>query len=339
MRYLAFIVCVLLAFPSVAQEWEDQRSFGDTSGADPLRVLSSTDTAFFAPVIESFIDQNAGTAIEYLVTGTADIDRIFRASPQSYDLVVSSAMDLQFKLANDGYSLRLAGMDTPVWTMWRESLFAFTSEPAAIVINKQAFAGHAIPRSRQELIQTLRERPDVFQSRVGTYDVRESGLGYLFATQDARASDTYWRLMEVFGGLNTRLYCCSGDMIDDLSDGTILVAYNVLGSYATARADDEGPIEVILPSDFPTSMMRTVLVSRDSKQPDLAEAFVEHLLRTQSEGEQSVLPLPSLSSSSANGEATTITLGPSLLTYLDNLKRKSFLDEWESAVIQNNQSD
>ncbi|WP_338153270.1 hypothetical protein [Pseudophaeobacter leonis] len=92
---------------------------------------------------------------------------------------------------------------------------AFTSEPAAIVINRAAFAGHVIPKTRQELIEALRARPETFHGRVGTYDVRDSGLGYLLATQDARASETYWRLMEVMGALDVRLYCCSGSMIDD----------------------------------------------------------------------------------------------------------------------------
>ena len=81
-------------------------------------------------------------------------------------------------------------------------MFAFTSEPAAIVINRAAFEGLPIPETRQELIEALRARPDVFRGRIGTYDVRQSGLGYLFATQDARASETFWRLMEVMGGFD-----------------------------------------------------------------------------------------------------------------------------------------
>ena len=67
---------------------------------------------------------------------------------------------------------------------------------------------------------------------MGTYDLRKSGLGYLFATQDARATETYWRLIEVMGQLETNLYCCSSDMIDDVISRTFFFAYNLLGSYA-----------------------------------------------------------------------------------------------------------
>ena len=34
------------------------------------------------------------------------------------------------------------------------------------------------------------------------------------------------------GQLETNLYCCSSDMIDDVVSGNIDIAYNVLGSYA-----------------------------------------------------------------------------------------------------------
>jgi len=225
------------------------------------------------------------------------------------------------------------------WAEWRQSLFAFTSEPAAIVINRAAFDGFAVPQSRQELIEALRARPDVFRNRVGTYDVRRSGLGYLFATQDARASETFWRLMEVMGALDVRLYCCSGEMIDDLTDGTIAVAYNVLGSYAQARvealAEAQDALEIILPSDFPTTMMRTAFVSDATTQPDAAELFIQHLVARQSKAGSGPHALPLLNGPQNRAERATIALEPALLTFLDTLKRNKFLEEWESALIQN----
>lgn len=326
---LAFWIAPLVA---LAQDWEERRVFNEGAAGSPLRIISSTDTALFAPLIEDFLARNDGAPVEYLVSGTADIDRYFRADPDGFDIVISSAMDLQLKLANDGLALRLDGITHPQWAQWRQSLFAFTSEPATIVINRDAFAGQPVPETRQELIEALRARPDVFRNRIGTYDIRRSGLGYLFATQDARATETYWRLMEVMGSLDVRLYCCSGDMIDDLTDGTIAVAYNVLGSYAAARIDSREMLEIILPSDFPTTMMRTALVSARSARPDLARAFVRHLVTQQSAGAPDRSRLPPLDT--AGTERATITLEPALMTFLDGLKRRKFLAEWEDAVIQ-----
>ena len=187
MRNLITLALIVFCSAVWSQEWEDRKLFNKDGATTNLRIISSTDTDLFGPLVEEFVNQNTDVSIEYLVTGTADIDRRFRATPEAFDIVVSSAMDLQFKLTNDGYALALEGISHPAWAQWRQSLFAFTSEPATIVINRADFKGHPIPRSRQELIEALRTRPEVFRGRVGTYDVRRSGLGYLFATQDARA--------------------------------------------------------------------------------------------------------------------------------------------------------
>lgn len=336
MRYFVALVFLVLGPAAVwGQEWEDRRVFNQDAGTTSLRIISSTDTDLFAPLLEAFVAENPDIAIEYLATGTTDLDRHLRADPEAFDIAISSAMDLQLKLVNDGYALELEGVSHPSWAQWRQSLFAFTSEPAAIVLNRAAFAGQPIPQSRQELIEALRARPHVFRNRVGTYDVRQSGLGYLFATQDARASETFWRLMEVMGGLNVRLYCCSGDMIDDLTDGTIAVAYNVLGSYAAARAESQDALEIIFPSDFPTTMMRTALISRDTLEPGAAEAFIRHLIALQSGTGDGRFSLPPLNVPENGADRATITLEPALMTFLDTLKRNEFLSEWENALIQN----
>ena len=335
MRYFIAVVWIVFAQAAWAQAFEDRQVFNQVPGTTTLRVISSTDTHLFAPMIEAFTAANADVTVEYLVTGTADIDRRFRQTPEAYDIAISSAMDLQLKLTNDGFAATLETVAHPDWATWRRSLFAFTSEPASIVINRAAFDGMPIPQSRQDLIEALRARPEVFRNRVGTYDVRQSGLGYLFATQDARASETFWRLMEVMGSLDVRLYCCSGDMIDDLTDGTIAVAYNVLGSYAQARAGDESMLEIVQPSDFPTTMMRTAFVSRATAEPEVAERFIQFLVAYQSDPNAGTGSLPPLLGRADGRDRATIALEPALLTFLDTLKRNKFLSEWENALIQN----
>jgi iron(III) transport system substrate-binding protein len=334
MRIIIALALWIVPTALFAQNWENQHLFNYQRSGQNLRIISSTDTSLFAPVIERFISRYPDVGVEYLVTGTADVNEVFRENPTAFDLVISSAMDLQLKIVNDGLARPVPDISHPPWAQWRQSLFAFTSEPAAIVINRNAFAGHPIPKNRQDLIEALRARPEVFRGKVGTYDVRLSGLGYLFATQDARASETYWRLMEVMGALDMRLYCCSGDMIDDLADGSLAVAYNVLGSYATARIEMEDRIEIILPSDFPTTMMRTAMVSIDAPHPVPASAFIRHLIALQSGPDVDVLPLPPLNSKLNNLERATIALEPALMTFLDALKRRRFLTEWEDSVIQ-----
>ena len=335
MRYYFALILIVLGHATLAQEWEDRRSFNEAAEGPPLRIISSTDTDLFAQIIETFVAQNPTVPIEYLVTGTTAVDKRMRARPAAFDIAITSAMDLQLKLVNDGFALPLKGVSHPPWAQWRHSLYAFTSEPAAIVVNRSAFADLPIPQSRQELIEALRARPDVFRGKVGTYDVRASGLGYLFATQDSRASETFWRLMEVMGALDARLYCCSGEMIDDLTNGKIVMAYNVLSSYAAARVESQDALEIIYPSDFPTTMMRTAFVSKDTQAPDIAGNFMRHLIALQSSSADGKPSLPALKLRETGIGRATIALEPALMTFLDSLKRARFLSEWENALIQN----
>ena len=134
------------------------------------------------------------------------------------------------------------------------------------------------------------------------------------------------------GGLGTALHCSSGEMINDLIDGEIFVAYNVLGSYAAARQSAGSSIAVILPSDFPTTMMRTILISKDTELVELSVAFLRHLISFQTTAHGNIAAfLPPLTSGS---EPSTIPLEPALLTYLDKLKRETFIGAWENAIIR-----
>lgn len=91
---LALILCLLPVLSS-AQEWEERQVFQGASATHTLRILSSTDTMFFAPIITGFLADNPTWSVEYLVTGTAEITGRFQATPEEFDIVISSAMDLQ----------------------------------------------------------------------------------------------------------------------------------------------------------------------------------------------------------------------------------------------------
>jgi len=341
MRNHVFSLVLILGWPLAAPgfEIEESRVFG-TGDGEVLKVISTADADVFAPIIEAFLWQRPDLRVDYVVVSSTQLMQAVHKEGAPFDVAVSSAMDLQTKIANDGLAQTYVSSATaqlPDWAKWRDQVFAFTQEPATIVLSRAAFAGLEMPRTRQQLISVLRDNPDRFRGRVGTYDLRVSGLGYLFATQDARASETYWRLAEVMGNLEVRLYCCSSQMIDDVAGGEIAVAYNVLGSYARARGDIQDRIEIIQPRDFTTVMLRTALVPANSARPDLGGQFIDHLIRARwSDAEQSDLPFPriALGASSKNAAFRPIRLGPGLLVYLDRLKRARFLREWEAAILQ-----
>jgi iron(III) transport system substrate-binding protein len=257
-----------------------------------------------------------------------------------YDLVISSAMDLQIKLANDGLiqTHRSASVTAlPDWAVWRNEVFAFTSEPAVLVVSEVAFADIDVPQNRSELIQLLRDAPDAFRGRIGTYDTRTSGLGYLFATQDARNTESFWQLTEIMGGLDAQLYCCSGDMITDVAEGRLAMAYNVLGSYAAVRAADTPNLRVVELDDYVSVMLRTVVMPKSAPNPQMAGAMIDFLVSDTAQGILDDLGLSRLPVAVASGSAPprTIRLGPGLLVFLDQLRREAFLRNWTGSIVQN----
>ena len=309
-------------------------------GSGPeLHILSTTDTVTFRPLIEAFQRDNPAVSLRYTVASSQQVFSALYDEDLPFDLVISSAMDLQMKLANDGFAAphpaaRLDGL--PDWAHWRNEVFAFTREPAVLVVSQAAFTNRSLPRNRAELIAIMREDPDLFRGRIGTYDTRVSGLGYLFATQDSRNSESYWQLTEVMGRLDPHLYCCSGEMISDVASGDLVLAYNVLGSYAAARVRNTPGLEIVELDDYVSVMLRTALIPKTAQNPTAGAAMIDFLL-TETSAEllaEAGLP-PVVSPNVANDDTLRpIRLGPGLLVFLDRMRRETFLRSWTGSILQ-----
>lgn len=316
-------------------EVEEERLF--PGQGEPLIVLSTGDLDVFAPVIEAFQRRNPAVGVRYVAVGSTDLFDAVEGGG-AFDIAISSAMDLQTKLVNDGFARVHRSGDTtslPEWARWRDQLFAFTQEPAVTILSARALDGLPTPQNRQDLVRIMRDHPERFRGRVGTYDVRTSGLGYLFATQDARQSEVFWRMAEVMGGLGVRLYCCSSPMIEAVESGELALAYNVLGSYVSGATDGGA---IILPlSDYTHIMLRTAFIPTTAAQPDAAGEFLDFLVSTQTRNliaTETGLPPIDETAFSTNPNLQPIRLGPGLMVYLDQLTRRNFIEEWVAAMVQ-----
>lgn len=328
------------ATAAAAFETEEERLFEAGDDAPEIRILSATDTEIFAPLVLAFQSANPGIAVRYTVASTTEVYKAVAGREAEFDLVVSSAMDLQMKLANDGYAREHRSAETaalPEWAVWRDQLFAFAQEPVVLVVSLAAFDGLSLPKTRADLITLLRANPDRFTGRIGTYDPNRSGAGYLFATQDARQSDTFWRLSEVMGGLSPRLYDGSVAMISDVQAGKLALAYNVLGSYAAAQLGGDPETAVIELEDFTSVLLRTALIPRAASRPELGALFLDFMLSEDGQtliDEKAGLPRIDAATLASAGYRRPIRLDPGLLVFVDPLKRQGFLTEWTAAVVR-----
>ena len=105
MRYLISSLLILLHINLAnALTIEASRSYGVDKAKSDLKILSSTDIDVFHPVLSAFSALNPAISVNYSTASTADIYRAVRQSDSQFDLIMSSAMDLQMKLVNDGFA-------------------------------------------------------------------------------------------------------------------------------------------------------------------------------------------------------------------------------------------
>ena len=341
MRYI-IVVILLNVFIGVADafEVEDEELFAVENSRSQLRVLSNTDLAYVEPLILAYQKRNPSVSVLYTVASSKELFSAINNEQAKYDVVISSAMDLQMKLVNDGLAQAhdsSVADSMPRWARWRNLLFAFTQEPAVLLVSRAGMRDLKLPQNRQELLTLLRDNPDHFAGKIGTYDLRVSGAGYLFATQDSRQSDMFWRLAEVMGALNPKLYCCTSEMIDGLKTGEIILAYNVVGSYASAVLEKDSDGTIVPLSDYTHFMLRTALIPTTAERPELGGSFIDFLIDAQGRqliDEAAGLPPIDGKALAKSQHFRPITLGPGLLVYLDRIKRGRFLKEWADAMVQ-----
>ena len=344
----ALVMLAAFAFPAAADDYAFP-----ARGVEESRLVmgGATDIEAFRPVIDAFQADNPGVALTYREVTTRQLhieawDACQGTGP-SDDLVISSAMDLQVKLVNDGCALPLAETALsalPDHARWRNELFSLTFEPAVIVYNRKLVAPSEAPMDHIALADLLRQ-PERFHGRIGTYDIEQSGVGYLFATFDAMQSSTWGRLIEGMGRNAVQLFCCTSEVLERVADGRLAIGYNVLGSYAFAEARRHPDLAIVVPEDYALVLSRAAFVPRGAANPAAATAFLEF---TQSPRGRKVLDEKARLFSPVNGmerlfeeagigenarqSLRPIPLGTPLLVGLDAMKRRQFLKLWRDSL-------
>lgn len=353
MRALPVTLLIALLASKAEAEPEAVKVYGNADPTVSLLVRGTTDIRQFEPLIERFLAGLSGAAIFYEQWSSNDLYAVeaaaCEAGSDAADLVISSAVDLQVKLVNDGCAQSHVSPLTqalPASLNWRDELFGITQEPAVFVYNRDLVPLEEAPRSRFDLIDLLRPEDSHYANRVATYDIEQSGLGYLFAFLDSLQATTFGSLIEAFDRTGAVATCCSAEIIDGVVSGRYLIAYNVLGSYALERAAEVPALVVVAPEDYTLVLARGALIPRGAQAPELAGRFVDFMLSA--DGRQVMVEQRLIIDFAAADTATEsfyhpddstsafrqIPLSPVLLVGLDQQKRELFLDRWRKTFGQ-----
>ena len=316
-------------------------------------IHSTTDISVAAPLIDDFQALYPRIEVRYQDMNSNDLYNVYLsdllASPSTADVLWSSAMDLQFRLANAGQAQEYDSPESnglPAWALWKNVAFGTTFEPVVFVYNRRMLAADEIPQTRADLTRLLTEKRERFAGKVVTYNIERSALGLLLATQDERASADYLPLIKSLGGVSAQLVPTTEAIIARVAKGEALFGYNALGSYAYIEGKKDSSIGYVQPRDYTLVVTRVMLIGKKAANPNAARLWVDYLLSRRG---QSVLAnradLASLRSDveGANSAAAItkalgqsvrpIPLGPDLLSaFPDQSRRLAFVRQWQQAI-------
>lgn len=305
--------------------------------APALLLRSTTDIAVLEPAITAFVGANPGFAVTYEQWGSnALYDRARAeclAGTGGADALFSSAVDQLVELVNLGCAQPHRSATTsalPAARRWRDELWGVTREPAVIVYNTRLVPPGDVPTSRFDLLDLLRRADQRYAGRVATYDVEASGLGYLFAFVDSLEATTFGALLEGFGRSGAIATCCSAEIIQGVSQGRYLIAYNVLGSYADSAAAPD--VARVWPADYTLVLSRGYMIPRAAAHPVAAAALLDFLLSGQGQAILAASGLVAEGGAAQAGahdtSARPIRIAPALLVARDQQKRAQFIRRW-----------
>src|SRR5262249_1686354 len=112
-----------------------------------LVIHSTTDLAIARPLIDDFQALYPPIEVRYQDLNSSHLYSAYlddvQTSPTTADILWSSAMDLQLRLASAGQAVAYESPELgnlPAWAVWKSTAFGTTYEPIAIAYDKRQLA-------------------------------------------------------------------------------------------------------------------------------------------------------------------------------------------------------
>lgn len=316
-----------------------------------LVVYSSTDSSSAEPLLQDFQNLYPFIKVEYGDMNTTEIYNRFigeaAAGAGTADLLWSSSMDLQLKLVSEGYAQSYASPEIPgipKWAVWENQAYGTTLEPVVIIYNKRLLPGDSVPRKHSEIVPLIKGKPDLFKGKVATFDPEKSGVGFMFHTQEAKLMPSYWDLAQALGASGAKVYTSTGVMIEKVTSGEHLLAFNIIGSYALLRSKRDPSLGIVFPKDFTLAFSRIAFIPKGARNPNAAKLFLDFLLSRRAQQNMAAKSLIYALREDVTGEAThaaltkelgaalkPIPVSTALLESLDPAKRLEYLKRWKQS--------
>jgi iron(III) transport system substrate-binding protein len=351
---VAAAVCVATAQAQVPEGYPaDYGKIVEAANQEGRLVLyTNTDSFAAGMLLKDFAELYPRIRVGYTDLNSGELrDRFLAetaAGADTADLLWSSSMDLQVKLAADGHAATYASPEIPAlpkWAVWQNQAYGTTYEPITFVYNKRLVPTADVPPDHPALLALLNAKTAAYQGKVTAYDPERSGVGYLFANEDIRNYPQAWDLFRAFGKTSIKLYTNASAMLEGVAAGEHTIAYGIFGSYAVARARKVPELSVVLPKDYALVTSRVALITAKARRPNAARLFLDYLLsrrgqnvianeadlyslRADVSGEMTLRHVTEL----IGDKARPVPINRDLLGKLADSYRREFSQKWQAAM-------
>jgi len=248
-----------------------------------LIIYSSTDQASAQPLLDDFKKEYPFANVEYNDIGTSQLYSRFlaeaAAGTPTADVLWSSAMDLQVKLAADGYALTYASPESKNFgpeSVYQNQAFGTTLEPAALIYNKRLVKASELPATHAAFAALL--SGGKLTGKLATWDPEKSGVGFTLMEYDNASNKDFGAVSSGLGKAQAGLYSSTGAMLEKVTSGEALYGYNIIGSYALLRQKTVPDLGMKFWKDGTIAFQRVAIINKATKAPNTAKLFLDYLL-------------------------------------------------------------
>lgn len=323
------------------------RQIDDAEREGELDILSATGQRKAAGVIAEFRLLYPRIRVNFIEMSAQQVDSTLRRQVRdgrgTSDFVWSAAMDLQMKLVNDGLTQRYVSPERrphlPRWDNWKNQAWATTAEPVVFVYNRRLISDADVPKDHAQLRAFLEDPRGPSRTRLATYSVADSAVGYLYFSQDQQVSGDFWRLVRSMGNNGAVFYPDAEDIVRAVASGQAALGYDVIGSYALDEIKRDPTIGMVMPRDYALVVSRIAVIPAAARHPNAAKLFLDIMLSPKGQSELAAENMPPIRDDvpgpkqlAQGTPLRAIRVGPSLLITQDRLTRMHFLRKWSAAV-------
>jgi iron(III) transport system substrate-binding protein len=254
-----------------------------------LLIYSNLSADMLGPAVEGFSELYPWIEVEQLELGSSEVMERYLAEQgagaRTADILITVAADVWLNFIERGEIMPYDSPEAsyyPDWSLTHPGLYNVGVDPVIFVWNKAILPEELVPTGMEDLVNKVRENPDVFTpGSLTTYGVHFGSYGYTFNYALARHhGEKIWDWYKVLGPI-TRSERGSGAMMEKLTTGEYKLTYFTGAAAPWLAVRDPARAEIIgwsFVDDGTPMTLRGMAIPKAATNVNAAKLFLDFLL-------------------------------------------------------------